>query len=76
MLWPISISFAEMFEGGARSGEHAGSRVPGEDLEAEVELTLREVLTGVTERINCGNRPLSDLPRTGTLRGRTCPTLL
>jgi DnaJ-class molecular chaperone len=49
--------------------------VPGEDLEAEVELTLREVLTGVTKRISL-REPVAcpTCQGTGTVRGRTCPT--
>jgi DnaJ-class molecular chaperone len=44
-------------------------------LEAEVELTLREVLTGVTKRISL-REPVacSTCQGTGTVRGRTCPT--
>jgi DnaJ-class molecular chaperone len=49
--------------------------MPGEDLEAEVELTLREVLTGVTKRINLREPvPCPTCHGSGTVRGRTCPT--
>jgi DnaJ-class molecular chaperone len=49
--------------------------MPGEDLEAEVELTLREVLTGITKRVSLREAvPCPTCQGTGTLRGRTCPT--
>jgi len=49
--------------------------MPGEDLETEVELSLREVLTGITKRINLREpTTCSTCQGTGALRGRTCPT--
>src|SRR6187551_630101 len=40
----FSDIFENLFRGAGRAGGSRGSSVPGEDLEAEVELTLREVL--------------------------------
>ena len=73
----FSDIFENLFRGGGRAGGARGFSVPGEDLEAEVELTLREVLTGVTKRINL-REPVtcSTCQGTGTLRGRTCPTCM
>jgi DnaJ-class molecular chaperone len=73
----FSDIFENLFRGGGRAGGARGLSVPGEDLETEVELTLREVLTGVTKRINL--REPTTCPTcqgTGTLRGRTCPTCI
>jgi DnaJ-class molecular chaperone len=71
----FSDIFENLFRGGGRTGGTRGFSVPGEDLEAEVELTLREVLTGVTKRINLREPiPCPACQGTGTLRGRTCPT--
>jgi DnaJ-class molecular chaperone len=71
----FSDIFENLFRGGGRAGGARGFSVPGEDLEAEVELTLREVLTGVTRRINLREPvPCTTCQGTGTLRGRTCPT--
>src|SRR6476620_6995304 len=48
----FSDIFENLFSGRGRAGAGRGFAIPGEDLETEVELTLREVLTGVTKRIN------------------------
>ena len=71
----FSDIFENLFRGGGRTGGARGFSVPGEDLEAEVDLTLREVLTGITRRINL-REPVacSTCQGSGTLRGRTCPT--
>jgi DnaJ-class molecular chaperone len=71
----FSDIFENLFRGSGRAGGARGFSVPGEDLEAEVELTLREVLTGVTKRINL-REPVTctACQGTGTVRGRTCPT--
>jgi DnaJ-class molecular chaperone len=73
----FSDIFENLFRGGGRGGA-AGARgfsVPGEDLEAEVELTLREVLSGVTRRINLREPiPCPTCHGSGTVRGRACPT--
>ena len=73
----FSDIFENLFRGGGRASGARGFTVPGEDLEAEVELTLREVLTGVTKRVSL-REPVtcSTCHGTGTLRGRTCPTCL
>ena len=73
----FSDIFENLFRGAGRAGGSRGSSVPGEDLEAEVELTLREVLTGVTKRINL-REPVTcpTCQGTGTVRGRTCQTCL
>jgi len=71
----FSDIFENLFSGRGRAGAGRGFAIPGEDLETEVELTLREVLTGVTKRINL-REPItcSTCQGTGALRGRTCPT--
>ena len=73
----FSDIFENLFRGSGRAGGSRGSSVPGQDLEAEVELTLREVLTGVTKRINL-REPVTGpaCQGTGTVRGRTCQTCL
>lgn len=72
----FSDIFENLFRGGGRAtGGARGFSVPGEDLEAEVELTLREVLTGVTKRVSLREPvPCPTCQGSGTLRGRTCPT--
>jgi DnaJ-class molecular chaperone len=70
----FSDIFENLFSGRARGGGR-GFAVPGEDLETDVDLTLREVLTGVTKRV--GLREPSTCPvcqGSGEYRGRTCPT--
>jgi DnaJ-class molecular chaperone len=70
----FSDIFENLFSGRGRGGGR-GFAVPGEDLETEVELSLREVLTGVTKRINLREpTTCSTCQGTGALRGRTCPT--
>src|SRR5512134_642157 len=72
----FSDIFENLFRGGGRAtGGARGFSVAGEDLEAEVELTLREVLTGVTKRVSLREPiPCPTCQGSGTLRGRTCPT--
>jgi DnaJ-class molecular chaperone len=71
----FSDIFENLFSGRGRSGGTRGFSMPGEDLEAEVELTLREVLTGVTKRVSLREPvPCPTCQGSGTLRGRTCPT--
>jgi DnaJ-class molecular chaperone len=71
----FSDIFENMFTGRGRAGGARGFSMPGEDLEAEVELTLREVLTGVTKRVSLREPvPCPTCQGSGTLRGRTCPT--
>jgi DnaJ-class molecular chaperone len=72
----FSDLFENLFGGRGRAGTSSrGFSVSGEDLEAEVELTLREVLTGVTKRVSL-REPVScpTCQGSGVLRGRTCPT--
>ncbi len=56
-------------------GFSQGFAVPGEDLETTVRLTLREVLTGVTRRIQL-SEPVTcrTCGGTGRQKGRFCPT--
>jgi DnaJ-class molecular chaperone len=73
----FSDIFENLFGGRGRAGAGQGFSVPGEDLEAEVELTLREVLTGVTKRVSLQEPvPCSNCQGSGRLRGRPCPTCL
>ena len=48
----FSDIFDSLFGGRGRTGGQRGFSSSGEDLETEVELSLREVLGGVTKRIN------------------------
>jgi len=71
----FSDIFENLFSGRGRAGGGRGFAVPGEDLETEVELTLREVLTGVTKRVSLREPvPCPTCQGSGTLRGQTCPT--
>jgi DnaJ-class molecular chaperone len=71
----FSDIFENLFSGRGRAGAGRGFAIPGEDLETEVELTLREVLSGVTKRIHLREpTTCSTCQGTGALRGRTCPT--
>jgi DnaJ-class molecular chaperone len=71
----FSDIFENLFGGRGRGGTGRGFPTPGDDLETEVDLTLREVLSGVTKRVSL-NEPVrcSTCQGTGALRGRTCPT--
>lgn len=77
------FDFSDIFEtmfnrgaGGARTGRSSGFRnyaVQGDDLEADVRLTLREVLTGVTRRLQLSEQiPCPDCGGTGKQKGRPC----
>src|SRR4026208_1364754 len=71
----FSDIFENLFRGSGRTGGTRGSSMPGEDLEAEGELTLREGLTGGTQRITWRDPvPCPTCHVSGTVRGRTCPT--
>ncbi len=71
----FSDIFDNIFGGRSRSGGDRGFAIPGEDLETEAELTLREVLTGVTKRVNLREpSPCTACQGTGSIRGRPCPT--
>jgi DnaJ-class molecular chaperone len=70
--------FETIFGRGSRTGSGSAFRgftTPGEDLETGVELTLREVLTGVTRRIRLAEKvPCRACGGTGDQRGRPCTT--
>src|SRR5579885_3010018 len=69
--------FQNIFGGGrarARS-PFEGFAVQGEDLEATVRLTLREVLTGVSRRVQLSQpTPCPTCQGNGVVRGKACPT--
>jgi len=71
-------SFSDMFEnlfGGRSRGGTRGFAVTGEDLETEAQLTLKEILTGVTKRINMREPQTCTICQgSGVLRGHACPT--
>src|SRR5215212_8456191 len=72
----FSDIFENLFGGRGRGGPH-GVSAHGEDLETEAELTLREVLTGVTKRVSLREPvPCSTCQGSGKLKGRPCPTCL
>lgn len=71
----FSDIFENLFSGRGRSGNGRGFAIQGEDLETEVQLTLAEVLTGVTKRMTLQEPvPCTTCHGSGALRGRTCPT--
>ncbi len=72
----FSDFFENLFGGRGRSGAGRNSAgMSGEDIETEVQLGLREVLTGVTKRVNLREpRTCSTCQGSGTVRGRSCAT--
>lgn len=67
--------FSDFFESIFGNRGRGGSGMPGEDIETDVQLGLREVLTGVTKRVNLREpRTCSTCQGSGTLRGRSCAT--
>lgn len=72
--------FADFFESlfGNRGRGGAGrssSGMPGEDIETDIHLGLREVLTGVIKRVNLREpRPCPTCQGGGTVRNRSCTT--
>src|SRR5512139_3252570 len=72
--------FADFFESllGNRGRGGAGrssSGMPGEDIETDIQLGLREVLTGVIKRVNLREpRPCPTCQGGGTVRNRSCTT--
>ncbi len=69
---PFSDFFDSIFGGRGRSSGR-GSAITGEDLETQVELTLREVLTGVTKRVTLREpKTCPSCSGSGNLRGRLC----
>lgn len=73
----FSDIFENLFGGRGRGGATRGFAVQGEDLETEAELTLREVMTGVTKRLTL-REPVScsTCQGSGRLKGRPCPSCL
>jgi DnaJ-class molecular chaperone len=60
---------------GGGGGPFQGFSVQGEDLETTVRLTLREVLTGVSRRVQLSEpAPCPTCSGTGRQRGKLCPT--
>lgn len=69
----FSDFFESLFGTRGRSGAGRTAAMPGEDIETEVQLGLREVLTGVTKRVNLREpRTCSTCQGSGTVRGRPC----
>ncbi len=70
--------FGAIFGRKSRTGggaEFTGFSTPGADLETGIQLTLREVLTGVVRRIQVPETvPCPTCGGTGHQRGRPCPT--
>jgi DnaJ-class molecular chaperone len=73
----FSDIFENLFGGGGRGGTPRGFPSQGEDLETEAELTLREVVTGVTKRVSL-REPVICAACQGrrTIRGRQCQACL
>ncbi len=75
-------AFSDIFETffgrrGRGAGATRGFAVQGEDLETDIHLSLREVLTGVTRRLTLSETvPCSACGGTGIMRGRPCLTCL
>jgi DnaJ-class molecular chaperone len=72
----VSDFFENLFGNrGRRTGQHDDLGTTGEDLETGVQLALREVLTGVTKRVNLREpQTCSTCVGSGRLRGRSCTT--
>ncbi len=70
----FSDFFENLFGNRGRSGAgRSGAGMPGEDIETDVQLGLREVLTGVTRRVNLREpRTCSTCQGSGTVRSRPC----
>ncbi len=73
----FSDIFENLFGGGGRGGTSRGFPSQGEDLETEAELTLREVVTGVTKRVSL-REPVTCAACQGrrAIRGRQCQACL
>ena len=70
-----SEQFSDFFENLFGNRGRSGAGMPGEDIETDVQLGLREVLTGVTRRVNLREpRTCSTCQGSGTVRGRSCIT--
>lgn len=72
----FSDFFENLFGGRGRGGEATHEfAVPGEDVETEVELSLREVLSGITRRVSLTESVTCSTCRGhGSQRGRRCQT--
>jgi len=72
----FSDFFESLFGNRSRGGAgRSGAGMPGEDIETDVQLGLREVLTGVTRRVNLREpRTCSTCQGSGTVRSRSCIT--
>ena len=78
---PFSDFFESLFGGNKRAdpgtspGAGSGFASPGEDLEIDVDLSLREVLTGVTKRVNLREPEQCKICHgMGMLRNQPCMT--
>lgn len=70
-----SEQFSDFFENLFGNRSRGGAGMPGEDIETDVQLGLREVLTGVTRRVNLREpRTCSTCQGSGTMRNRSCIT--
>ncbi len=70
-----SEQFSDFFENLFGNRGRGGAGMPGEDIETDVQLGLREVLTGVTRRVNLREpRTCSTCQGSGTVRSRSCIT--
>jgi DnaJ-class molecular chaperone len=70
-----SEQFSDFFENIFGNRSRGGAGMPGEDIETDVQLGLREVLTGVTRRVNLREpRTCSTCQGSGTVRSRSCMT--
>lgn len=70
-----SEQFSDFFENLFGNRGRSGAGMPGEDIETDVQLGLREVLTGVTRRVNLREpRTCSTCQGSGTVRSRSCIT--
>ena len=70
-----SEQFSDFFENIFGNRSRGGAGMPGEDIETDVQLGLREVLTGVTRRVNLREpRTCSTCQGSGTVRSRSCIT--
>jgi len=73
----FSDIFENLFGGRGRTTGQQGFSASGEDLETEVELSLREVLGGVTKRINLMEpTPCSTCRGSGAVKNRPCQACL
>jgi DnaJ-class molecular chaperone len=69
--------FETFFASRRTRGPTRGVGVPGDDLETDVEITLRDALTGTTKRITLTQRTgCSTCGGNGTVKGRPCPSCL